>query len=137
VILLDTSGLLAALDRGEPDHARVQRAIESHPGPLLVLDVVLAETDFLVLKRLGRKAERAFLDQLVGGVLHRESLRDGDLKRAREIVEWFDDQAVGLTDAALMAVAERLAVPVLTLDRRHFVSFRTRRGKALTLLPQS
>jgi len=137
MIVLDTSGLLAALDRGEREHSRVRRALDSAPGPLLVLDLVLAETDFLVLKRLGRKAERAFLDQLIDGTLHREALRDTDLRRAREIVARFDDQAIGLTDAALMAVAERLEAPVLTLDRRHFVSFRTRKGKPLVLLPQS
>lgn len=45
------------------------------------------------------------------------------------------DQSLGLTDATLMALAERLRAPVLTLDWRHFGLYRDRRGKPLELLP--
>ena len=135
MILADTSGLLALLDAGEPRHEEVCGAVEADSGPLLTVDLVLAETDFLVRSRLGQGAGRAFLDQVCAGALLREQLAPADLSRAREILEKFEDQDFGLTDAALMAVAERLGVPVLTLDRRHFGVFRDRKGAALALLP--
>jgi predicted nucleic acid-binding protein len=135
LILADTSGLLALLDAGEPSHARVREVVARERGPLVTTDLVLAELDFLVLRRLGGKAERAFLGQVLDGRLLREPVDRKDLVRASRILESYPDPSFGLTDASLMVIAERLAVPVLTLDRRHFTTFRDQRGKALTLLP--
>jgi uncharacterized protein len=136
LILCDTSGLLALFDAGERDHRRVRKAIEREPGPLLTTDFVLAELDFLLVKRLGRAAEKAFLAQLDEGVLTREPITDDDLSAAAKILDRFGDHEFGLTDATLMAAAERLELcPILTLDRRHFGLFRDRLGRALPLLP--
>jgi len=135
MILADTSGLLALLDAGEPRHDDVRRAVESDSGPLLTIDFVLAETDFLVRSRLGDDAGRAFLAQVCAGALQREPVTPADLSRAAAILEQFADKSFGLTDATLMAVAERLGTPILTLDRRHFGVFRTEKATALALLP--
>jgi predicted nucleic acid-binding protein len=135
VIVADTSGLVALLDAGEPEHERVRDAIEDDAGPLLAIDFVLAETDYLVLRRLGAEAERGFVAQVKSGAIHREPVTSADIDRASEILERYADQELGLTDASVMAVAERLDAPVLTLDRRHFSPFRDRRGRALALLP--
>ncbi len=98
---------------------------------------MLAELDYLLLRRLGRKAEGNFLAQLVSGAIVREPTTDADITRAREIVLRFDDQELGLTDAALMAVAERLQTRrVLTLDHRHFAAHRDRKGRAIEILPR-
>ena len=137
MIVADTSGLLALLDEGEAEHARVRQAAEKHPGPLLTIDLVLAEVDYLVLKRLGPDAEIAFVEQLIEGAVLREPVSDADLAHAATINSKYRNLQLGLTDAALMAVAERLGpAPVLTLDRRHFAPFRTKRRGALTLLPE-
>jgi hypothetical protein len=137
MIVADTSGLLCLLDAGEREHGAVRDAIAATPGPLVTIDFVLAEVDHLLLARLGPGAERAFLGQLRRGALLREPVTDADLARAQAIVERYEDQRLGLTDAALMAVAERLRpAPVLTLDRRHFAPFRDRHGRPLSLLPE-
>jgi len=136
MIIADTSGLLCLLDAGEAEHPRVSACVAEEPGPLVTVDFVLAETDHLVLMRLGRRAEREFLAQVMEGAALREAVTDADLGRACEIIDRFADQEIGLTDAALMAVSERLdSLRVLTLDRRHFTPFRDRRGRALELLP--
>lgn len=135
MILADTSGLLALLDSGEPSHRACRDAVAAVGGPLVTTDLVLAETDFLVLRRLGAAAERAFLDQVVAGAVAREPVRPEDVVRAREIVGAYADQGFGLTDSTLMAIAERLGSPVLTLDLRHFGVFRTRGGRALDVRP--
>lgn len=135
MILADTSGLLALLDEGERQHQRVREAVAADRGPLVTIDLVLAELDFLLLTRLGQPAATAFLEQLLEGRCVREPVAQADLERAREILRAFEDPRFGLTDAALMAVAERLAAPVLTLDRRHFGTFRDRRGEPLRIVP--
>jgi predicted nucleic acid-binding protein len=135
MIVADTSGLLSLLDEGESRHEDVRRAVETIRGPILTIDLVLAELAFLLHERLGARAEIDFLDQLLSGSLLREPLSGADLRRAREILSTYADQAFGLTDAAVMAVAERLRVPVLTLDRRHFGVFQDASGRELPLLP--
>lgn len=135
MIILDSSGLLALLDRGEPDHQAVHALIAKRPGPRLVTDLVLAEVDFLILKRLGAEAERAFVDQVIEGVFLREPLADDDIRRAGAALAKYGDQDLGLTDATIMVLAERLRAPVVTLDRRHFSLYRDRRGRPLELLP--
>ena len=135
MLLMDTSGLLALLDSGERDHAKVSGVIDAQKGPLLCTDLVFAETDFLVLDRLGARAELEFVSQVEAGALHREPVTPADFVRAVEIITKYADQEFGITDATLMALAERLGCPVVTLDRRHFAAFRTRKAKPLKLLP--
>jgi predicted nucleic acid-binding protein len=136
MILVDTSGLIALLDRGEREHSRVLQAIETERGPLVVTDWVLAEADYLILRRLGRSAEKAFIDQLIAGVFLREPIGDSDLRRANDIASAISDQEIGLTDATLMALTERMGTrKVLTLDHRHFGIYRDPKGRALEMLP--
>jgi predicted nucleic acid-binding protein len=136
VLLVDSSGVLAALDEGEPDHARVSELIASDPRPLVVTDFVIAEVDYLILRRLGPRAERAFVDQVLEGIFARELLTEDDLRRGLEIGARYADHDLGLTDTTLMALSERLRAPdILTLDRRHFSVFRNSRGKPLRILP--
>lgn len=136
VLLVDSSGLLSAIDAGEPDHARVRAWLEQDRRPLIVTDYVVAEVDYLVLRRLGFEAEQAFVDQILDGTFRREPVGDADIQRAQQIAARFKDQALGLTDASLMALSERLgARDVLTLDHRHFSLFRDSKGRALRLLP--
>ncbi len=135
-LLVDSSCLLAAIDEGEQDHLQVQAFLKSDRRPLLVTDYIIAEVDYLVLKRLGSKAEQAFIQQIIEGIFMRESVLNIDLERALEIVEKYSDHEIGITDATLMALSERKQIQeILTLDHRHFSVFRDRHGRKLKLLP--
>lgn len=128
--------MLAALDAGEAAHAQVSALLASDQRQLLITDYVLAEVDFLILRRLGPQAETAMLEQVLDGTFARERVADEDLRRALEISARYAEHRLGVTDTTLMALSERLGIhEVLTLDRRHFSVFRDRRGKALRLLP--
>jgi predicted nucleic acid-binding protein len=52
-VIVDTSGMLAFLDRKEPDHDAVSAVIDDAPGPFVVSELVLAELDYLVATSQG------------------------------------------------------------------------------------
>jgi predicted nucleic acid-binding protein len=53
-----------------------------------------------------------------------------------ELVEIYADFPLGTTDAAVVAVAERLGITeIATLDRRHFHTVRPRHTDGFDLLP--
>src|SRR5690348_4379675 len=57
VLLLDTSGLLAAIDSTQRRHADCAAVVAGRTGPFLLSPFVLAELDDLVATRVGRAAE--------------------------------------------------------------------------------
>ena len=59
-----------------------------------------------------------------------------DFVRMADLVAQYADLALGTTDAAVIAIAERLNIAdIATLDRRHFTVVRPRHIPAFTLLP--
>jgi predicted nucleic acid-binding protein len=67
VILLDTSGLLAAIDGSQHQHAEAAAALRQASAPLLLSPFVLAELDYLLATRVGVRAQRAMLDEVARG----------------------------------------------------------------------
>jgi uncharacterized protein len=77
-----------------------------------------------------------FLRSLAGGDFSPVDLTPADYLRMSELVEQYADLPLGTTDAAVVALAERLATSeVATLDRRHVTVVRPRHAGTLTLLP--
>lgn len=136
-LIVDTGPLVAALDRDEPDHQRCRSLLDSFGEPLIVPAPVLVEVDYLIRTRLHSGIVLAFLGDLASGVFEIEDLVHSDYRRVREICEQYSDSDVGLVDAGVLAVAERLNEPkVATLDHRNFRMFRPRHVDSLTLLPE-
>lgn len=135
-LVADTSGLIALINGADAAHDAVRRVVEREAGPVIVPDLVIAEVDYLLLSRVGREAEEAFLDDVAGGGFTRAPLRDEDLDRAIEVLRRFRDRDVGIVDATVVATAQRLGVDrILTLDLRHFRSFRFAPRRGFVLLP--
>ena len=67
MILLDTSGLLAALDRDSRLHENAKAALEASVEPTVLSPFVLAELDYLVTGRLGTTAELEILEAVTQG----------------------------------------------------------------------
>lgn len=136
MILLDTSGLLSALDESQRFHKQCAGLIAKISGPLLLSPFVLAELDYLLMKRVGRSAQAALLDEVARGAYQLEPFTAGDVTRAREVIERYSDLDIGLADASIVVLAERHSVfEVLTLDQRHFRAMRIDRRKRFRLLP--
>ena len=110
--------------------------LESHPGPLLVPVLCVAEVAHLAASRLGHRIELGFLEDLIAGALFIEQLTPADLARAAELVATYRDLPLGTVDASVVAAAERLgATEIATLDRRHFGVVRPAHIEAFALLP--
>lgn len=109
-LLLDTGGWLFAL-AGRPAFAE---ALESARRPI-VPGLVLAEVDYHLRER--RREMRRLLDEIGSGQYEYEPPTLGDLARARQIDQKFASLKLGLVDASIAALAERLGVRrVLSTD---------------------
>lgn len=135
-LILDTGPLLAALDAADPDHARCAALLTQATEDLVVPLLVLAELDYWCAERLPADAWLTFLDDVLAGVYRPEPPTTMDLARARELQETYRDLALGVVDATVIALAERLREPrVATLDHRHFGTIRPAHAPGLALLP--
>jgi predicted nucleic acid-binding protein len=111
-------------------------AIRRARPPLILSPFVLAEVDYLLASRIGVDEEFAFLAEVAGGAYQLEPFGSADVAAAHAVVERYRDLELGLADASLVVLAERLGTTdVLTLDRRHFSALRMRKGKRFRLLP--
>jgi predicted nucleic acid-binding protein len=136
VILLDTSGLLAALDASQRHHAQAAGALRDARGPLLLSPFVLAELDHLLATRVGPHAALALLAEVARGAYRLEPFDAGDVAIAREVIEAHGDLEAGLADASIVVLSRRhQALDVLTLDERHFRTLRGAGGRPFRLLP--
>lgn len=135
-LVLDTGPLLAALDAADPDHAACATLIEEAGEDLLVPTLVLSELDYWCHERLTASVWLSFLEDLLAGAYRAESPTQRDLERCLELQDTYADLRLGVVDASVLALVERLEEPKLaTLDHRHFATVRPRHADALELLP--
>ena len=134
MIVVDTGVLYASADEDDTHHVPCATLLGRHPGPLLVPVPVITETSWLIETRLGPAAEARFL-RATRGELSRVDLVDQDWDRAIELVETYADLGLGLVDASVVAVAERLRVTEVATTNRDFFVVRPRHVNAFTLLP--
>jgi len=139
VLICDTGPLVAAALAKDPDHRACTdlfTGVHLAGRALVVPAPVVAEVGYLLGARASAAAEAAFLRSLAAGDFLTEELTSGDYKRMAGLVEQYADLPLGTTDAAVVAVAERLRCgEVATLDHRDLAVVRPAHVKALTLLP--
>jgi predicted nucleic acid-binding protein len=136
VILLDTSGLLAALDRASLLHAAARHALEAAHPPRLLSPLVLAELDYLLTRRIGQDAALEVLDDVARGAYSLAAFGAGDVAAARTVMGRYRDLLIGLADASLAVLAARHGTgDILTLDERHFRVLTWGPGRPFRILP--
>jgi predicted nucleic acid-binding protein len=135
VILLDTSGLLAALDASQSHHAEAAASLAAVRPPLLLSPFVLAELDYLIASRVGQAARSSLLKEVERGAYLLETMMSADVASAHAIIQRYADLGISLADASIVVLAERRGVrDVLTLDERHFRVLKASK-KPFRLLP--
>lgn len=139
MILCDTGPLVAAALSNDDHHrACVDLLTGLHlAGRSLLLPApVTAEVGYLLAREAGAAVESLFLRSVADGDFEPVDLTADDYARMAELVDEYADLPLGTTDAAVIALAERLRITeVATLDHRHFSVVRPRLTTALVLLP--
>jgi hypothetical protein len=136
LIVIDTSAVLAFMDRRDTNHQRIREWMQTQQQELITTPLVIAELDHLVFRQGGPSAAHA--------------LRE-DLNNGAYLIEWWptainetiahakrhESMELGLTDASLLALAAHLqTTSIATLDERHFRTLKpTSGGETFTLLP--
>jgi len=120
VLLCDTGVPLAAGNVKDHAHQACLRLLRHAEGPLLVPSPVLGEIGYLLQSRVGPQAEVTFLRSFDGDGFKVAGLQGTDIGRMAELVETYIDLPLGIVDAAVAAIAERLGLTeIATLDHRH------------------
>lgn len=130
-LLLDTSGLLAALFEDQRQHEACARVLREAQGPLILSPFVLAKVDYMIQKYAGVDAERMFLEEVERGAYYVPEYPQGLMADTCRMVLRDRDLNIGLADASLVMLAElHRCRDLLTLDLRQF-----RTMKSFRLLP--
>lgn len=121
MIVADTGAVYALVDSRDQNHQVLRALFESDPDAWVLPWAVIPEVDYLLGKRLGARVEEAFLGDLAEGRFAVAWGDEGDLLEAHRICRRHRSLRLGLVDAVVMAVAERLgAAAIATLDVRDF-----------------
>ena len=136
MLLVDTGVLLAAADSTDRDHPRCAELLAKRRGDLNVVSLVVAETAWQIERNLGPRSEAAFVRLITAGELTVVDPTAADWERAATLIETYETLRLGLVDASIVAVSERLNVTTLaTLNQRDFAVVRPAHCTAFELIP--
>jgi uncharacterized protein len=124
VVVADTGAIVALLDRRERHHTTVRAIFTANPDAWVLPWAVLPEVDYLVASHLGARVHALWLSDLASRAYTIEWGTEADLAAAHAIVKAHEALELGLVDAIVMAVAERLQADIATLDLRDFAAVR-------------
>ena len=134
--ILDTSFLVATVNRKDRNHSRVLEVSRNFKEPLILPIAVLPEVSYLITSRLGHHVMRQFLVELTKSNVVLESITHSDLERVTEILSQYADSQLDFVDGTIVAIAERTNVTkILTLDRRDFSIIRPKHCDYLEIFP--
>ena len=135
-IFLDSSAVLAAADRADLNHAAAIAWFGRADEPLLLGVLALGDLDALLQRELGVAAALALVQSITNGTIRLVAPTDADLVRAAQLLVTAAEHRPRLTDALMVASAERLGVHrIATFDRRPIAVFRPRHVRAFDLEP--
>jgi predicted nucleic acid-binding protein len=135
--LLDTGPLVAYLDASDSAHADVVPCLEAWTGRLATTSAVVTEAMHLLSE--AREGPRRLAELLIAANVEVHDLtQPADLPPVVDLMERYATVPMDFADATLVLLAEALpAQEIVTLDRRGFSAYRTRRGRALRVVPDA
>jgi predicted nucleic acid-binding protein len=135
-LLIDAAPLVALADPAEPQRAAILDVLTSETGALVIPAPTTAEVDYLLGRRFGPGARRAFLADLAAGRFSVGNLERSDYATVIDLETRYADLDLGLADCALVTLAARhRTTRILSFDERHFRAVTPLYGTAFTLLP--
>jgi predicted nucleic acid-binding protein len=135
-LVCDTGPLLAVLNERDNHHAASVALFDDFDGVLVVPALIVTEVCYLAQTRVGPEAEARFIDSIVAGELRIESPAAQDWTRIAQLVRQYSGFPLGVADACVVAIAERLGVTQLaSIDHRHLRAVRPVHCDGFELLP--
>jgi uncharacterized protein len=132
-VLLDTSVIVALLDRSERFHKACASAVQSLDEPLIICEAVIAESCYLLRNLLG--APEAILDNVATGIFQVPFQLSREISGLKNVLRKYRDRHIDLADACLICLASEFeTVDILTLDG-DFTIYRWGRNKSFRLMP--
>lgn len=132
-VVLDSSVVVALMFADDRHHDEAVRLLDHVSDDLVTTPMAAAEMDHLAATRGGRRVQEALWNDLERGVF---AIRwwAGAVRDTLRIARQRPD--VGLTDASLVALADRQRTRlVATFDQRHFRTLADRAGQPFVILP--
>lgn len=132
--LIDTGPLVAYLDGADPAHADVVARMDTFTGRLATTSSVVTEAMHFVAQ--AKEGPRLLAELLAACDVEVHDFTDpAGLLEVVSLMERYWNVPMDFADGTLVLLAEALgAGDLLTLDRRGFSTFRTRKGRALRLV---
>ncbi len=136
-IVVDTGVLLAAADADDAWHHQASTELENRDTDQLVMPApVAAEAAWMIGSRLGPTVEAAFVASIAAGEFTIAELTVADWARCAALIDQYADLDLGLVDASVVAVAERLGITTIaSIDRRDLLVVRPNHVAAFELIP--
>lgn len=127
MIVADTGAIIALIDADDRHHHVLRRLFEMDPASWVLPWAILPEVDYLLTKHLGSGTALVFVEDLAEGAFIVNWGIQADLERAGELCQTYAALQIGMTDAVVMATAERVkARAIATLDLRDFAAVEIR-----------
>jgi uncharacterized protein len=136
MLLVDSNVWLDAADVDCPNFQPCASLLRDRKREL-VTPAVVGEAARLIRCKLGATAEATYVRLMTTGSITIVDLTEQDWVRVRELVEQYVDRPLGLVDAAIVAIAERMEITDLaSMNGRDFYVVRPKHATAFTLLPE-
>ena len=115
--MVDSGVLIATADVDDQHHLSCTQLLDERGNDFIVPAPVVVEVCWMLGRHISTDLEAEFLGSIADGELRVEPLEANDYRRTAELVSTYRDLPLGAVDAAVVALAERLAVAtVATVD---------------------
>lgn len=135
-LVCDTGPLVAVLNDSDKHHAASVALFDGFAGDLIVPSLIVTEVCYLAQTQVGPQAEARFLDSIVARELIIEHPTGQDWSRISRLVRQYAGFPLGVADASVIAIAERLGITQLaSIDHRHMRAVKPAHCGSFELVP--
>lgn len=123
-VLIDTGAILSLRNARDVHHIDAVECIEAVAGrrlPLFIAIPTIYETQRRILFDMGAAAALDFLNNVFDGSMNVVRNEDADEQEARRLIGRYADLKLTLTDAANMAIMDRIGISTVFSFDAHFL----------------
>lgn len=134
-MLIDASGLIAILDRDDPDHAASRDVLTTAPLPLRTTWAAMTEASHIASRRLGSVGPTGLFGLVRTKAVTIEELSDTAVDSVEALMKRYADLPMDLADTTLVYLAAARNDPAIVTHDHHFHVYRVGKRRAFTVLP--